>query len=58
MSTKLTITDLDVILESLAYSKKAYTEYQDYPSNDFRQKQIDKVEQVEMKIKVMKSQLN
>ncbi|WP_422355169.1 hypothetical protein [Roseivirga pacifica] len=49
--------DLDLILESLKYSQKAYAEYQDYPSNDFRQQQIDKVEQVAKKIRDMKSQL-
>lgn len=57
MNSELTIADLDIILESFRYSKKAYSEYQDYPSNDFRREQIERVEQVERKIREIRSDL-
>lgn len=49
--THLKKEDFNVIIESLVHSKKAYEEYQFYPSEDFRKQQITRVDEVMKKIK-------
>jgi len=51
MSTELSKQDLHLILESLNYSKKSFEEYDKYLSNEFKQKKIQEVDNLIMKIK-------
>ena len=50
MADQLTIEDLDLILRALGYQKQAFTDYKDYPSNEFKRIQIARVESVIEKI--------
>lgn len=52
-STHLTIEDINFLLESLSYSKKAFT---DYTHHDYEIKkgQLKKVEDMEMKLRAIK----
>jgi hypothetical protein len=43
---KLTIEDVDMILTSLDYTKRAFADYKDYPSYEFKQQRIADVEKV------------
>lgn len=50
--------DLNVILESLKYSKKAFEEYTGYPSEQFRAERIVTVVKVINKVKEELKELN
>ena len=56
METELTIKDLDLILESLIYSKKKFEENELYPSKEFKLQRIQEVEDTINKIRELKSQ--
>lgn len=51
---ELTIADLDFILESLQYTKKAFDESQEHPSYEFKQSQLNKVDDLTDKIRSIK----
>jgi hypothetical protein len=40
----LTSADYDLILESLRYTKKAFTEYGGYPDEDYRRMRLEQVD--------------
>jgi hypothetical protein len=42
----LTPDDWSVIIEALEYSKRAKAEYREYPSEEFRSKQLARVDEV------------
>lgn len=53
---EFTIKDYELIEESLQYTKKAYQEYQYYPSYEFKQQQIKTVKELIEKIRIFKKQ--
>lgn len=50
METKLTKSDLAMILESLVYTRKSFENYQDYPSYEFKLQRLEDVNGVIAKI--------
>jgi hypothetical protein len=52
---KLTGEDIEMILESLKYSKKRFEEYEGYPSVQFKNERIESVNKVINKIKTLSS---
>ena len=54
MPDQLTLADLDLILTSLDYSKKHFSEYQEYPSEDFKRARIASVEDVIAKVRALR----
>lgn len=46
----LTLEDLNVIKESLKYTKLKFDDYQGYPSYDFKQKRVNEVAEVLFKV--------
>jgi hypothetical protein len=40
----LTPSDFEIIFESLGYAKRAFTDYIQYPDEDFRRMQIERVD--------------
>ena len=51
---ELTVDDLNFILQSLEYTEKAFREYTEYPSYEFKQQRIADVRAVKEKIRAMK----
>ena len=49
-SEELSLGDLEIIKESLNYSRKRIEEYQDYPSYEFKQQQLTRIINVATKI--------
>jgi hypothetical protein len=47
---ELSIAELDVIKESLQYSRKHIDEYKDYPSYEFKQEQLKRINDVAEKV--------
>jgi hypothetical protein len=54
MSSYLGADTLDLILTSLEYSKRHFSEYQDYPSEEFKRARIASVEGVIAKIRALR----
>lgn len=50
----LSSQDWEMILESLKYSKLKFEEYDKYPSADYKQKRVEDVTQLILKIKSLK----
>jgi hypothetical protein len=59
METKmgLTVADCNFILESLTYTEKAFREYEQYPSYEFKQWRIETCRDVRNKIQKLKKEL-
>lgn len=57
MSEDLTIADLDLIRESLAFSIGRFQEYNGYPSEEYRRERIAEAEAIRKKALMMKRQL-
>jgi len=51
---ELTKEDLEFIKESLISIRKSFNDYQDYPSYEFKQQQLKRVDDVLEKIREMK----
>jgi hypothetical protein len=51
MTDQLTTDELDLILESLRYTKQAFSSYKDYPTDEFRRQQVARVDTVIEKIR-------
>lgn len=49
-SIALSLSDLDIIKESLNYSRKRIEEYQDHPSYEFKQQQLARITNVATKV--------
>lgn len=56
--TSLNSHDVQMILESLAYTRKAFEEYQDYPSYEFKQERIKEVDGVIEKVRAMRNDVS
>ena len=54
MTSKLTTEELDLVLEALAYKKQAVVDYKGYPSYEFKQTQIARVEGVIEKVRAIR----
>jgi signal recognition particle subunit SEC65 len=54
MADRLTIEDLELILEALGYQQQAFTDYRYYPSEEFKRSQIARVESVSAKIRAIR----
>ena len=54
MQEELTIGDLEMIQESLRYTIRAFRDYSDYPSYEFKCKQIADAQALSRKITVLK----
>ena len=54
MTDQLTTEELDLILESLRYTKQAFTDYKDYPTYEFKQARVATVESVIGKIRAIR----
>lgn len=53
----LSIDDIDVILESLKYSKLRIEEYQTYPSYEYKQQRLTMISDVVEKLRNLKKAL-
>lgn len=54
---QLSIADIELILRSLEYTKRNIENYTEYPSYEFKQRQIQEVMQVIDKLRKMKKEL-
>lgn len=52
---QLTREDLDLIVEALGYKKQAVVDYNGYPSYEFKQSQLARVESVIAKVRAMRN---
>lgn len=57
MSQELKAEDIDLILESLKYHKDRVENYKDYPSYEFTQQQMRRVESVIAKMRDLRDNL-
>ena len=57
MAEQLTKQDYEYILECLEYTRRAYREYRDYPSEDFRQQQLERLSAVVSKLRGLRDQM-
>ncbi len=55
MNFQLDGKDLELILESLRYTKERFSTYDGYPSEDFRKERIEQVERTLAKLRSAKS---
>ncbi len=55
MDTALTPEELDLLLESLSYTKRAFRDYDHY-SPEFKQEQVERVEKLMAKLKAMRAE--
>lgn len=55
--TKLSLEDIDFILQSLKYTKDKFENYE-YPSYEFKRKRLDDVEKVISKVSAIKKEIN
>lgn len=55
-NTKLSGTEIGVILESLKYSKIKIEEYQGHPSYELKQKKIEEINNTIAKVKLLKKE--
>ena len=47
---ELSLSDLDIIRESLSYSRKRIDEYQDHPTYEFKHEQLARINNVATKV--------
>lgn len=55
--TMLSSKDVEMVLESLKYTKMKFEEYQGYPSYEFKQGRIKDVEEVIAKVSAIRKEL-
>lgn len=53
--TELTGSDIDLILESLSYTRQRFATYDRYPSEDFRQSRLADVDSTIAKVRHLRS---
>jgi hypothetical protein len=51
----LTAQDLDLILQALEYQKQAFTDYKDYPTYEFKQAKVARVETIIGKVRAIRN---
>lgn len=54
MTNQLSIQELEIILESLTYTKKTFEDYDKYPSYEFKIKRINEINDLISKVKSLK----
>lgn len=57
MDEQLNDSHFDVVLDSLKHYKMNIENYKDYPSYEFKQKQLQRVESARRKIKALRQNL-
>lgn len=57
MNVDLTAAEIDLLLESLSYTKRAFLEYEHY-SADYRQQQVERVLRVMEKLRALRDQVD
>lgn len=57
MFSALTVGEIDILIESLTYSKQRIQDYQDYPSPEFKQKRIEEVDALIAKLHIIKKEV-
>lgn len=57
MDEQLDIRDLNVILESLRYSKQRIADYPDHPSYQFKQQQLAPIEETMRKVRALRKRM-
>ncbi|MCP4421064.1 MAG: hypothetical protein GY805_31010 [Chloroflexi bacterium] len=50
MSEKLTNQEIDLLLESLKYTREAFESYEHYPSYEFKQQRVKEVDDLRAKL--------
>lgn len=50
--------DIQMILESLTYTRKAFEEYQKYPNYEFKQERLREVDGVIEKVRAMRNDVS
>ena len=50
---RLTLSELQLIRVSLSYTKRAFQEYEHYPSYEFKQRRLNEVDVIRQKISQM-----
>ena len=55
MNDQFSINELEVILESLKYSKKTFEDYDKYPSYEFKTQRIKEINELILKVKSLKN---
>lgn len=58
MKVELSLSDLNMILESLAETKRKFESYQGYPSHEFKIERIKSVESTIAKVRNIRDTLN
>ena len=53
MAEKFTLPELEMIRESLNYTKRSFQNYEHYPSYEFKQQRLHEVDTVRQKISQM-----
>lgn len=54
MNNQLTTDDIDVIMESLKYSKRAIEDYQNHPTHEFKRNQLERIETALTKLRSLR----
>jgi len=57
MEEQLSLNDLDVILESLSYSKQRIADYQHHPSYEFKQQQLERINRTILKVRELRKKI-
>jgi hypothetical protein len=57
MDSQLTGDDIDVILESLKYSKRAIEDYPNHPSPEFKQNKLKRLDTVMAKVRSLRDEI-
>lgn len=57
MKNQLTNEDIEIILESLNYSKKAKVDHQNHTSYEFNQNQLNRLESVIAKVRNLRDEM-
>jgi hypothetical protein len=55
MIEELKTSDIDVILESLRYSKQRIEDYREQPSSAFKRQQVERFEKVIVKVRAARN---
>mgnify|MGYP001039080822 CR=1 FL=1 len=55
---ELTREDIELLKRSLEYTKKAFREYDSYPSYEFKQMRLREVSDLQTKLSIMKKEIS
>jgi hypothetical protein len=57
MDVQLSLEELDVILESLQYSKQRIEDYDKHPSYEFKRSQLERIERTVERVRALRNSL-